>query len=120
MAHARAPHEAVSPVVTVSHAILLLQQDRPVDLILVQRPGDGVPVAHHQSKNFVRFVEAGELAGVRHLAAEDLPIVFARYHGLGPAIKAAKNPSSSSTFIALPPLQLLRIWQPTRALAKRL
>src|SRR5450759_2603054 len=26
----------------------------------------------------------------------------------GPAIKAAKNPSSASTFIALPPLQLLR------------
>ncbi len=77
--HERAPHEAVSPVVTVSHAILVLQQDRPVDLILVQCCGDGVPVTHHQPQDFVGFVEAGELAGVRHLAAEDLLIVFARH-----------------------------------------
>src|SRR6266403_328691 len=36
----------------------------------------GVPVPHHQSQNLVGFVEAGELAGVRHFAAEDLPVIF--------------------------------------------
>jgi hypothetical protein len=61
--HERAPHEPVCPVITVSHAILVLQQDRPVDLILVQRPGDSVPVAHREPQDFVRLVEAAELAG---------------------------------------------------------
>jgi hypothetical protein len=82
VAHAHAPHEAVSPVVTVSHAILVLQQDRPVDLILVQCCGDGVPVTHHQPQDFVGFVQTAELAGVRHLAAEDLRIVLARHDNL--------------------------------------
>ena len=37
---------------------------------------------HHQRQDVVGFVEAAELAGVRHLAAEDLSVVFARHHGL--------------------------------------
>jgi hypothetical protein len=62
---------------------------------------DCVPVPHHQSQNFIGFVEAAELAGILYLAAEDL---------LGltvwrPAMSAAKNPSICTTFIALPPLQ---------------
>src|ERR1019366_9204289 len=82
VAHGRAPHEAMSPVVAVRHAVRVLQQERDVDLTLEQRPGDVVPVPHHQPQNFIGFVEACELAGVRYLAAEDLPVVFARHHGL--------------------------------------
>src|SRR5450759_2495394 len=82
MAHAHAPHEPASPVVAVRQAVFVLQQERHVDLILVQRPGDSVPVPHHQSQNFIGLVEAGELAGVRHLAAEDLRVVLARHDNL--------------------------------------
>ncbi len=40
MAHAHAPHESASPVVAVRRAVLVLQQERHVDLALEQRPGD--------------------------------------------------------------------------------
>ena len=39
-------------------------------------------MTHYQSQNFIGFIEAAELAGVRHLAAENLPVVFARHHDL--------------------------------------
>ncbi len=41
VAHGRAPHESASPVVAVRRAVLVLQQERHVDLALEQRPGDG-------------------------------------------------------------------------------
>lgn len=47
---------------------------------------------HHQSQDFIRIVEAAELASVRHLAAEDLPIVFARHHGLRSRDKGGEKP----------------------------
>ena len=84
VAHVHAPHEAAGPVVAVRHAVFVLQQERNVDFAVEQRPGDGVPVPHHQPEDFVRLFEAGELAGIRHLAAEDLPVVFARHHGFRP------------------------------------
>src|ERR1035437_8373641 len=43
-----------APVVAVGNAVLVLQQERHVDLALEQRPGDVVPVAHHQSQNLDR------------------------------------------------------------------
>jgi len=66
-------------------------------------------VPHHEPQDFVRLVEAAELAGVQHLAAEDLPVVFVGITISGPEIRVAKNPSSCSTFITVPPLQPLRI-----------
>jgi len=71
-AHAHAPHESASPVVAVKHTVLVLKQERPLDLALEQRPCDGVPLTHRQSQNFVRLVDAAELACLRHPAAKDL------------------------------------------------
>ncbi len=92
VAHAHTPHEPASPVIAVRRAVLVLQQERHIRLALEQRSGDGVPVAHHQSKNFVGFVEADELASVRHLATEDLPIVFARHDGLRSRDEGGEEP----------------------------
>ena len=39
--HAHAPHEAASPVIAVRRAVLVEQQERHVDFVLEQRPGDG-------------------------------------------------------------------------------
>src|ERR1035437_6692261 len=64
VAHAHAPHEAASPVVALGNAVLVLQQERHVDLTLEQRPGDAVPVPHHQSQDFVCLVEARKFVGV--------------------------------------------------------
>ena len=65
MAHAHAPHESASPVVALRGAVLVLQQERHIGFALEQRPSDVVPVPHHQSQNFIGFVEAVELAGGR-------------------------------------------------------
>ena len=73
-------------------ASLILQQQRHVDLALEQRPGDGVPVPHHEPQNFVGFVEAAELAGVGHLAAEDLWIVLARHDRFRPRNEGGEEP----------------------------
>lgn len=40
-------------------------------------------MAHHEPQDFVGFIQTAELARIRHLAAEDLRVVFARHHGLG-------------------------------------
>src|ERR1019366_5733410 len=53
---------------------------------------NGVPVPHHQSKNFIGFVEAAKLAGIRHLASEDLAVVFARHHALRSRDKGGEEP----------------------------
>jgi hypothetical protein len=90
--HERATHEAVSPVVTVSHAILVLQQKGHIDLALEKCSGDGVPVAHHQSQNFVGFVQTAELANIRHLAAENLPVVLTWHHHIRSGDEGGEEP----------------------------
>jgi len=49
-------------------------------------------VPHHQSQNFIGFVKAAELAGVRHLPAEHFPIVFAGHHGLWSRDEGGEKP----------------------------
>src|SRR5215472_17046696 len=108
VAHAHPAHEAASPVVAVPDAVVVLNHERHVNIILGEPPGDSVPVPHYQRQDFVRLFEARELASV----GGSPPTTSGRYSlgttASGPAIRAAKNPSSSSTFIALPPLQLFR------------
>jgi hypothetical protein len=65
-------------------------------------------VPHHQSQNFIGFVEAAELACVRHLAAEDLRVVFARHYGFRARDEGGEEPIERLDSIAMPPLQLLR------------
>ena len=64
---------------------------------------------HHQSQDFIRFIEAAELAGVRHLTAEDLRVVFARHHGFRSRYECGEEPVQLlNVHGPAPPLQLLR------------
>lgn len=47
---------------------------------------------HQQSENFIGFLEAAKLAGIRHLASEDLSVVFARHHGFRSRDQGSEEP----------------------------
>ena len=92
VAQACAVHEAASPVVALHHAILVFKQQRHVDRTLEQRPGNVIPVPHHEPEDLVCLIDAGEHAGVRYLAAEDFPVVSARHHGLRSRDEGGEEP----------------------------
>ena len=86
------PQEPASPVVAGRHAIFVFQQQRHVHLILPERVGNVIPVPHQERQDVSCFVQAGNLTGVRHLAATHLGQVFAGQHDLGARDQGGKKP----------------------------